>query len=180
MRHLPESSNLAWLPWLLVAITVVGAWYLRRRAPAVALGLAGALIGGFIGHHIAHEGRVPSHVSGLAVIGLLVFGVIGLVFDPAPASAHRFRATGLALVGGAIAVAMTWTVMHNYTCYYYDPPTRRWCGGVDLFYGISGKVTMEVAVGAFVLVCLFLASALKAEETLTDPWFQDDPAFPQS
>ena len=41
---------------------------------------------------------------------------------------------------------------------------------MDLFYGISGKVTMEVAVGAFVLVCLFLASALKAEETLTDPW----------
>lgn len=43
---------------------------------------------------------------------------------------------------------------------------------------VSGRVTFEVALGAFLLVALAIISALKAPEaTPPDPGFQDDPIF---
>ena len=149
-------------------MAIAGTWFFRRRAPAVALGLVGAVIGGFIGHHATAGDQVPAAVAEGALVWIFGLGLFGLVITPNATRTHLVRAAGFALVGGAIAVRITWTLMLVYTCDAYDPPTRRWCGGIDLFYGTSGIVTMAVGAGAVIIVLLFLLSALRAPGSRSD------------
>ncbi len=152
---MPEMKDLPWLPWVILGVTVAVALYYRRRAPAVTIGLLGGIVGGVWGHIIADGTEVPSEVAGLALVFLFVSGLFGLGFKPL-ASRRFLRFSALLFLALAPVVGwMTWVVMKYSTCYAYDPPDRRWCGGIDLFEGTSGLVTAEA-----VLIMLFLSGLL--------------------
>jgi hypothetical protein len=169
-------KDLPWLPWLLVAISIGAFWILRRRAPAVAYGLLGLVIGGLLGHHVARGTMVPQVVGQWGLVGMLAFGAFGLAAHK-PTASPRFLlvATAGSLLVGLLVVGTTWTVMKQWTCVFYDPPTRRWCAGVDLFMGISGAVTLEAAAGAILVVILFGSSALRARtHVMSSGWRSPD------
>ena len=155
-------KNLPWLAPALIVCSLAGALYLRRRAPAVALGLLGGVLAGFIGHRSAHGVSVPAYVIERAFWGLLVLGIAGALIPPRASPRYLWRAAALSVPFGMLAVSLTFFVMRAWTCTDYDPATRVWCAGVDLFMGISGVVTLCVGVCALVLVGLFVVSASRA------------------
>ena len=155
-------SDLPWLPPALIIGSLVVAAYFARRAPAVSLALVGGVIGGYLGYRSSNAIAVPSDVAEYMVLGILVSGVAGLFIRPGASARFLWWASlGGALVG-MLAVLATWIVMHVWTCFAYDPPSRQWCDGTDMFMGTSGVVTALAAMSAFIIVGLFMVSAWRA------------------
>lgn len=149
-----------WLVWLVCA--VIGAIALRRRAPAVALGLVGAVVGAVLGSEWADGRSVPGQGAELAVLGMFLGCVLGS-FVP-PSASVRFLLGGAAFtvfVVAPVAGAFTWVGMRE-RCPSYDPATDRFCAGVDMFYGISGVVLGAVIVAAAIVTGAFLVCAWRA------------------
>ena len=152
--------DLMWLAWLVGA--VIGAISLRRRAPAVALGLLGAVVGGAVGLAGADGRSVPERVAESATLGLLLGCLLGSFVRPtAPVGFLLKGAAITAFVVAPVAGAITWNAMRG-RCTQYDPATDRFCAGVDMFYGISGVVLGAVIINAVILTVAFLVGAWRA------------------
>lgn len=150
-----------WLAWL--AGAVIGAIALRRRAPAVALGLAGAVLGGAIGLAGADGRSVPEQVAEYALLGLLLGCVFGSFVQPTATVRFLLQGAAITTLATAPVAALTWNTMRE-RCPSYDPATDRFCAGIDLFYGISGVVLGAVIIGAVILTGSFLVSAWRAHK----------------
>ena len=146
--------------WLVGA--VIGAIALRRRAPAVALGLVGAVVGGVVGLAGADGRSVPEQVAECATLGLFLGCVLGSFVRPAASVGSLLRGAAITAFGAApVAGAITWNAMRE-RCTSYDPAPDRFCAGVDMFYGISGVVLGAVIVGAAIVTGAFLVCAWRA------------------
>ena len=160
MRNLPQ---VLWLPWLLFAATIGLGLFFRRRAPAVALGLLGALVGGLVEVH----GNVdPTTWADVPLVGLLVLGVVGLVFTPRASPRFLMGASGIALVGGAVAVAVNlsffgWACPSSGFPLGLEMRYRHWCNGVSDAIPVV-RSTFFVIAAAGILAVLFLVSAWRA------------------
>ena len=165
------TKDLPWLAPSLIVCSLAGALYFWRRAPAVALGLLGGVLGGIVGYRSAHGVSVPAYVAGRAFWGMLVVGIAGAFIPPRASPRYLWRGTVLSVPFGMLAVSLTFVVMRAWTCTDYDPATRAWCAGVDLFMGISGVVTFCVGVCALALFGLFVVSASRAEVVETAAWW---------
>jgi hypothetical protein len=152
---------------VLIVCSLVVAAYFSRRAPAVSLALVGGVLGGYLGYRSSNAIAVPMDVAEYMVLGILVCGIAGLFIRPRASARYLWWASlGAALVG-MLVVLGTWIVMHVWTCFAYDPPSRRWCDGTDMFMGTSGIVTAYTAMSAFIIVGLFMVSARRAERVRT-------------
>jgi hypothetical protein len=152
--------DLVWLSWL--AGAAIGAIALRRRAPAVAFGLVGAVVGGVLGSTGADGRSVPGQAAEVAALGLFLGCALGSIVPPS--ASVRFLLGGAAFTVFAVAPvvgAFTWVGMRE-RCPSYDPATDRFCAGVDMFYGISGVVLGAVIVGAAIVTGAFLVCAWRA------------------
>lgn len=145
-----------WLAWL--AGAVIGAIALRRRAPAVALGLTGAVLGGAVGLAGAGGRSVPEQVAEYALLGLLLGCVLGSFVRPTATVRFLLRGAAVTALATAPVAALTWNAMRE-RCPSYDPATDRFCAGIDLFQGISGIVLGAVIMSAVILTGSFLVSA---------------------
>lgn len=156
-RSSEEMFDLMCLAWLVGA--VIGAIVLRRRAPAVALGLVGGVVGGAVGLAGADGRSVPEQVAEYATLGLLLGCVLGSFVRPRATVGFLLRGAAIiALVVAPIAGTITWNAMRG-RCTSYDPAPDRFCAGVDMFYGISGVVLGAVVGGAAIVTGAFLVSA---------------------
>jgi hypothetical protein len=170
-----------WLTPLLVAVTLTGAWVFRRRAPGVALGLLGLLIGGFVGYRSSPGVRVPSHTAQGALIGLVVLGGFAVApFNPlagsrllTPRAGRTFllRASGCVMLLGILAVR----VAGEFTALSCANLKKPWCGTYEFGGGAEGRVVFATAAGAVVLSCLFLVSATRTQ--LIERWRADRTAI---
>jgi hypothetical protein len=172
----PQMKDLPWLPWLLLGATIVVCLFFRRRAPAVALGLLGGIVGGVVGFITSGGTEVPTYVATFALLGLVPLGLIGLAFMPRASARFLLLAGVFFLAAAPIAGWITWIVMHYWTCYAYDPPDRRWCGGADVFGGTSGVVTATAVLIMFALAGLLLCSAWRVKAGRASPATRPDDA----
>jgi hypothetical protein len=158
--------DLPWLPWLLVIATAGMIVWLWWRAPAVALGLLGLLIGAFVGYATAHGRGVPQRVAGIAFVGFVFLGLAGLTITPRVNATWLVRAGACALLVGVLAArvigpAMQWSTGCGDSVY-----STRWCGAGTGDGPFSASMItvlfIYIAVGTVILVGLLLASALQA------------------
>lgn len=155
MNNLPW---VAWVPWSLILFAVGLAWWLRRRAPAVALGLLGAVVGEFIG---APWGAV--HPGG-AFTGFLLLGAVGLlVFTPGAGVPFLIRAAVVSVLAGLAGFALTGGFL-RWACPAWaeaiEPRNRSWC-----FEG--GPISFFVLFMAAAVALMFACSAVQA--SVADP-----------
>lgn len=156
---MPTTFSLFAASWVVMAIA--GAVFFTRRAPAVALGLAGALAGGVVGFALAGGEAIPEVVARWAVIGLVGFGVLGSFSAPRASSRFLSLAALGATLSAPLLAMFTWSQMRA-RCHAYDPAASRFCAGIDLYFGISGVVMFYLGVGLAVLVILLLVSAWRS------------------
>jgi hypothetical protein len=155
MNNLPW---VAWVPWFLILVAVGLAWWLRWRAPAVALGLLGAMVGEFIG---APWGSV--HPGG-ALTGFLLLGAVGLlVFTPGAGVPFLVRAAAGSVLAGLAGFVLTGGFL-RWACPAWaeavEPRSRSWC-----FEG--GPISFFVLFSGAAVALIFACSAVQA--SVADP-----------
>ena len=160
MNNLPW---VAWVPWLVILCALGLAWRLRRRAPAVALGLSGAAAGGLIGAPWCNV-----HPGG-AITGFLLLGAVGLLVST-PQAGVRFlvRAAMASVLVGVVGSVLTGTFL-RWACPAWaeaiEPRSRSWCleGGP-----ISFLVLFSGAAVALIFACSAIQASV-ADRKLTTP-----------
>lgn len=163
------TGSFAWLAVIacvLVAASAAGALLARRRAPAVTIGLVGALPAGIAGFFVAgFDGPhgVPQEVGIWASLGLAVFGLLGLALVPAhPPALPLWRATlVVALAAPLAATALRFAV--GAACPLYVRRGARYCFyDVDLLGGWAAAVTVMLAGDLLGIAFLLGVSAWQA------------------
>jgi hypothetical protein len=163
---LRSMLTLIFLVWA-VACTAFGVG-LARRAPAVTLGMVGAVVGAVAGSLIANvdgPDEVPAYAAVGASIGLAVNGSVGLLVAPGRGTSRTLRRTAIAVMLATPVAAAGLTFLLQVACPLYVRGVRSgYCNykGVDLLGGwISGVIVAFVADAVFVLA-LLLISAVQA------------------
>ncbi len=153
---------------VLAAATAAGALIARPRAPAVTIGLVGALVAGVVGFFVAGvDGPhgVPQEVGVWASLGLAVFGLLGLALAPArPPARPLGRATLIvALAAPVLATVLRFAV--GIACPLYVTRGARYCFyDVDLLGGWAAAVTVMLAGDLLGIAFLLGVSAWQARE----------------
>ncbi len=145
----------------------------RRRAPAVSLGLAAAVVVGvtafFVGSNNGHRG-VPQDVALWASGALAFFGLLGLIFLPGRApAAPLWRATAVTaicvpLVGVAVRFAVTdacplYVARGSGHCFY----------DIDLMGGWAAAVAAAIGLDVLGVAFLVGVSVWQARLVPRDP-----------
>ena len=143
-----------------VVIAAALVWCLRRIAPAASIALVGAVAGGIAGFLIRASDRptfAPAAGAGGATLGLVAFGIVGLIVAASRSTRSTRRRTALAVFGGGVISAGALTFLLLTACPLYVMHAG-YCshGDVDVLGGwISGVVALYlfdvVALTAFVL-----------------------------
>jgi hypothetical protein len=142
-------------------------WCLRRIAPAASLALVGALAGGVAGFLIRASERptfAPVAAAVGATLGLLAFGIAGLIVSTSRSTRSRRRRAALVLFLGGLLSAAVLTLLLLTACPLYVTHAG-YCshGGYDVLGGwISGVIALYV-FDVVALAVLVLASTEWAE-----------------
>ena len=166
------ARDLFWLPWLLVVAVAGTIAWLWWRAPAVALGLLGLLIGAFVGYATAHGSGVPQRVAGLALVGCMFLGLAGLTIAPRANATWLVRAGACALIVGVLAARVIAPAIHWSTGCVDSVYSTRWCGAGTGDGPFSASMItvlfISIAIGTVTLAGLFLVSALQVRHGATE------------
>jgi hypothetical protein len=150
----------------LVGASIAGAVVSRHRAPAVTLGLVGALIAAVVGFAVAGTTGphgVPQAVGIWASLGLAIFGLFGLlVLRGRPPARQLWRATvTVALIAPFAAATLRLAV--GAACPLYVTKGAGYCFyDVDLLGGWAAAVTVMLAGDLLGIAFLLGVSAWQA------------------
>jgi uncharacterized membrane protein YeaQ/YmgE (transglycosylase-associated protein family) len=139
-----------------------------RRAPAITVGLIGSVVGA-LGVFVLNAGSpsgVPLKCAMGATGGLMLGGLLGLLFAPRPAPARPLRWAALAVIVAApfLGAALTLFLQRACPLYTYGPASG-YCdyGDTDLLGGwVSGVVAVFI-LDAVIVAGLLLMSAVEVE-----------------
>jgi hypothetical protein len=146
-----------------VVFAFVLVWTLRRIAPAASIALVGAVGGGIAGCLIRASDRptfAPVAAAGGATLGLVAFGIGGLIVAASRSTRSTRRRAALAVLCGGIASAGALTFLLLMACPLYVMHAG-YCshGDVDVLGGwISGVIALYV-FDIVALTALVLASS---------------------
>ena len=124
-------------------------WAFRRIAPAATCGLVGAVAGGVSGFLIRASDRptfAPAAAAAGASLGLVVFGIIGLIATNSRSTPSARRRAAIAVSAGGIISAAALTFLLLEACPLYVMHAG-YCshGNVDVLGGwISGVIALYV------------------------------------
>jgi hypothetical protein len=160
--------------WALACVCVAGAF--RRRAPAVSLGLIGAVLGAIAGFFVGNAdgpAEVPAYTAVGASVGLFVGAAVGLLTTSAqPPSKVLARAALVSLLVAPVAAAAL-TALLQVACPLYVTGKRAgFCTyqGVDLLGGwVSGVVVAFVCDALFVALVFAISAAQARSDTRAVP-----------
>lgn len=155
------------LVWAAICLGFGG--FLIKQAPAITLGMSGAVLGAMAGFLIANAdgpAEVPAYAAVGASIGLAAIGLVGLVVAPARGASRALRRLGLTAILATPFAAATLTLLLQQACPLYVSGARSgYCNfeHVDLMGGwVSGVIVAFVVDALFVAGLLFVSSAQAA------------------
>jgi hypothetical protein len=133
-----------------VVIAAALVWCLRRIAPAASIALVGAVAGGI--HASDRPAFAPAAGAVGATLGLVAFGIVGLIVAASRSTRSTRRRTALAVFGGGVISAGALTFLLLAACPLYVMHAG-YCshGDVDV---LGGWISCVVALYLFDVVAL--------------------------
>lgn len=155
-----EASS--WLAWLLLVGSLASGIYIRRRAPAISLGLLGGVLGALVGFGLAGVGEDPSFGTRFLEVGLVLFGLIGLAFTPSASSRFLIGSAVCVLALTPIAIWLAWQILPGLACRAWYSTQDRWCPAGHALGGTSGQITTTAVFVTCAFAGLLMLSAVRA------------------
>jgi hypothetical protein len=154
-----------------VAFLVVGAvaaWAFRTLAPAASVALVGAIASGVAGFLIRaseHPTFAPAAAAEGATLGLVAFGIVGLILGTGRSTASDRRRAALAVLCGGIVSAGALTVLLLTACPLYVTHAG-YCsyGETDVLGGWVTYVVVLFGFDVLVIAGLVVASGRQRRE----------------
>jgi hypothetical protein len=139
----------------LFVVCIALGWAFRRMAPAATCGLVGAAAGGVAGFLIRASDRptfAPAAAAAGASLGLVVFGIIGLIATNGRSSPSARRRAAIAVCTGGIVSAAALTFLLLAACPLYVMHAG-YCshGDVDV---LGGWISVVIALYVFDVLTL--------------------------